>query len=276
MRFYGACSFDEEIYEYVAQNSMHLCGALSGITFPDPRYEIIRRLSPVYSIEYVYSGEGVIQEKDKIYKVSAGDFFILHPNCYHHYYANPKNPWKKIFLTLNDGNSFPTTLLKLYKIENITVFHTLNTPLNLEKIFRRLRSGDAVKASELETYVFELFAELAYHSNAAAKVSSTAEIAKNYIDKCLNTQITISKLSEYVGLSPSYLCRVFKNNYGLSPSAYIQNEKIDHAKVLLAQTSMSIKEISESFSFSDVSHFSHIFTKSVGMSPSKYREKHRL
>ena len=67
MRYYGACTFDEEIYEYVAQNSMHLCGTLSGITFPDPKYEIIRRLSPVYSIEYIYSGEGVIQEKD-VYK----------------------------------------------------------------------------------------------------------------------------------------------------------------------------------------------------------------
>ena len=89
MREYKKAQYPyEEIYEYIGTSDTQIFRLISGVTYPGPDYDLERKHARSHTIEYIYEGEGVVQEDSHIYKVSAGDFFILHPNTFHHYYSS--------------------------------------------------------------------------------------------------------------------------------------------------------------------------------------------
>lgn len=58
---------------------------------------------------------------------------------------------------------------------------------------------------------------------------------------------------------------------GNSPMAWLYAARIERAKHLLMSTGQSVAEVSECVGFRDVSHFSRMFRKQVGVSPGRYR-----
>ncbi len=93
----------------------------------------------------------------------------------------------------------------------------------------------------------------------------------DYIYEHLHTRITIHDLSEYVGLNPSYLSRLFKKETGTTVSAYIQNKKIETAQNMLVYSDYTLSQISSILAFPSQSYFTEIFHKRTGMTPTKYR-----
>ena len=77
-----------------------------------------------------------------------------------------------------------------------------------------------------------------------------------------------------MNLSKSQISREFKKYYNLTPYQYLLNRRITIAQNLLAKTSISIKEISDSLCFADEYYFSNIFKKKNSISPLAYRKLH--
>lgn len=265
-------SFKEEIYQYIGTPYTPILHSLSGISFPDPTYEMKRKNSYLYSLEYVYEGEGTIQQNNEIYNVSAGDFFILHPGTYHHYYANKKKPWKKIFFTLDANPAFIDALMKLYDIENLVYLPKVYNPNRLEEIFELVKNDDGKIHRRLENIVFNMIAEISDAQKKLQYDSSKVSTAKKFIDKRITTKITISEISEYVNLDVSYFTRLFKKTYGMSPTAYILQKKIEESKYLLRETALSINDIANHYSFTDAAHYIRSFINATGISPTQYRK----
>lgn len=265
--------FKEEIYQYIGTPDTLILHSLSGITFPDPTYEIQRTNSDMYSIEYIYEGEGAIQQNGNIYKVSAGDFFILHPHTFHHYYSSRKNPWKKIFFTVDSNHRFIDALLKLYNIEDLVYLPKVYHPNRLEEIFELLKHDDGNTHRKLENIVFNMFAEIADIKNMFEYTSSKISVAKKYIDKKITGKITVSDVCRHVNLDISYFGRLFKKTYGMTATEYILQQKIEQSKYLLTNTALSIYDIACNYSFTDSSHYIRSFIKITGISPSQYRNQ---
>ena len=95
---------------------------------------------------------------------------------------------------------------------------------------------------------------------------------KEYIYSHLKERITIEDLADELGVSASYLSRLFKKETGDSVSAYIRRQKIDMAKNLLQYIEYSMIEIANRLSFSSQSHFIQQFREYTGMTPKKYRD----
>lgn len=76
-------------------------------------------------------------------------------------------------------------------------------------------------------------------------------------------------------LNPSYFSQVIKSKTGKSPTQWIAERTISFAKSLLKNTSKSIKEITYAIGFMETAHFSNFFKKQTGISPTRYREKHK-
>lgn len=95
---------------------------------------------------------------------------------------------------------------------------------------------------------------------------------KDYIYSHLKERITIEDLSDELGVSASYLSRLFKKETGDSVSAYIRRQKIDMAKNLLQYSDYSMIDIANRLSFSSQSHFIQQFREYEGMTPKKYRD----
>ena len=67
--------------------------------------------------------------------------------------------------------------------------------------------------------------------------------------------------------------RSFKKKYGTTPHKYLIDIRIDRAKNLLLNRNITLTEIADYLCFSSLYHFSNVFKKRVGISPSMYAEK---
>lgn len=107
---------------------------------------------------------------------------------------------------------------------------------------------------------------LPQHTSALVK-RAVAYFHQNY-DRVLSRW----EIAETIGVSESYLSRVFRQELGVSPWEYLNRYRILQAKRLLSCTSDSIKTIAPKVGFRDPAYFSRVFRKTTGLSPSEYRE----
>ena len=93
-----------------------------------------------------------------------------------------------------------------------------------------------------------------------------------YIHKHYDAALTRKELAGYVGVSERHLNRCFVQETCLTPLNYLNRYRIQQAKILLEQNQLTITEVMGRAGFSDSSHFSRIFRREVGVSPSAYKK----
>ncbi|MCI9381406.1 MAG: helix-turn-helix transcriptional regulator [Dorea sp.] len=101
-------------------------------------------------------------------------------------------------------------------------------------------------------------------------------LCKEYIYSHIKERITVEDLADELGVSASYLSRLFKKETGDSVSAYIRRQKIEMAKNLLQYSEYTMIDIANRLSFSSQSHFIQQFREYVGMTPKKYRDLNHM
>jgi AraC family transcriptional regulator, arabinose operon regulatory protein len=82
---------------------------------------------------------------------------------------------------------------------------------------------------------------------------------------------SIAEMAKKCGLSASQFGRTFSAVIGSSPNAFIMEQRIERAKSLLAESTLSIGEIADALNYKDLFYFSRQFKKMTGSSPSDYR-----
>lgn len=99
------------------------------------------------------------------------------------------------------------------------------------------------------------------------------KIALDYINKNYCSKLTLEAIAENVGISTSYLSRVFKAETGQNISNYITKLKMEKAASLIkaANSETYLKEISYQVGIEDQLYFSRLFKKYFGVSPSEYK-----
>ena len=80
---------------------------------------------------------------------------------------------------------------------------------------------------------------------------------------------TLSELAHLVGLSPFYLLRIFEQEVGIPPHAYLESIRIRQAQRRLI-CGTPIAEVAYELGFSTQSHFTHRFKRLLGVTPGQY------
>lgn len=130
---------------------------------------------------------------------------------------------------------------------------------------------------EINDYHFHACVDYATKmKNLRKKKITSKQISRciDYINDHLHEKITLNSLADHVGLNPSYLSRLFKNETGASVSEYIIKTKVDTAKNMLVYSEYSPAEIAGILAFSDQSYFTEVFRKHTGLTPKKYQSSH--
>ena len=85
--------------------------------------------------------------------------------------------------------------------------------------------------------------------------------------------ISLDKISKNMYLSPFYVSRIFKSETGETPIRHLIDIRLERARELLEENSHdSIQEIAAQVGYDDAYHFSKLFKKKYGCSPSKIRK----
>jgi AraC-like DNA-binding protein len=94
-----------------------------------------------------------------------------------------------------------------------------------------------------------------------------------YIRENLHESLSVEELSKKACMSPSHFHRIFKNELGLSPIGFINNERIKLAVSLLQNSDMKIKDIYMECGFESRSYFNRVFKTKQHISPGEYQLK---
>ncbi|MEE1014131.1 MAG: helix-turn-helix domain-containing protein [Clostridia bacterium] len=226
-------------------------------------------------LEYVIAGKGYIEDKDKTITVNAGDCFILPQNKIHHYYADKKQPWGKIWL--NFSGSLSKTVMEKYGINGICHIKNLNIYDEMQEMFSILKQVDKDDL-EISNEIFILFCKVIQKISAhittpqQLNTASIADITKRTID--MNQFHSLDDIAKFTSYSKAQIIRSFKDKYGVTPYQYALSEKLKQAKQYLENSNISIASLSLLLNFSSPNHFSSFFKRETGLTPAQYRREH--
>jgi two-component system response regulator YesN len=96
--------------------------------------------------------------------------------------------------------------------------------------------------------------------------------AQKYIAEHYAQPIGLEAISLRAGFNPTYFSALFKKETGMNFIDYLIDVRIREAKRLLADPRKTIADVAQDVGYSDVKHFSRVFTRSTGIQPSKYRK----
>jgi AraC-like DNA-binding protein len=98
------------------------------------------------------------------------------------------------------------------------------------------------------------------------------EKAKDIIEERLSTRLNVAGIAAEVGLSHNQLTRLFRRHTGRTAVGYIRYRRLERAKHLLLNTTLSIKVIGDQVGMDDPSFFSKTFHAAFGASPQCLRK----
>ncbi len=247
---------------------------MTGITYPDPNYHIKRTCSEIYCLEYIIGGEGVVQVDNSINHPVKGDLYILPKGCRHDYYSVPENPFEKIWMNIN--GTLCDELIHVYGLMGVLIVKQIDEVYPIFREFLDICENKELSIDEIHNrcalvfhkLVMTIADRLALEKGRASH--SVADEIKAYIDRNIYEHIGVDEIAKHVNLSQSQVNRLFKKNFDVTPYNYILGRKIETAKLLLKNSSLSVKEIAYKLNFADEHYFSNIFLEKVGVRPKNY------
>lgn len=124
-----------------------------------------------------------------------------------------------------------------------------------------------------DTVVALLQRHISVFETSAKESRFDLEAIDRYIDLHLSHKISVAQLAGSVFLGESQFHMLFKEQMGITPHQYVLGKRIDMARTLIEQGSLSLGQIAELTGFSGQSTFTHTFTRLQGISPSRYKKQ---
>lgn len=117
------------------------------------------------------------------------------------------------------------------------------------------------------------------HSNQAEEVLETKNFYKKNIYQAIEylqdnyaSDYSLYDLARVANFSPYHFIRVFKAQTGKTPYEYLLDLKMERARELLEKTDMTVTEMCYMCGFRNLNHFTSVFKRKFGISPSDYRK----
>lgn len=231
-----------------------------------------------YLIVLVLSGSGVLMYKNKIFPLKKGSCFFIDCTSPYYHQSDADDPWELTWVHFR-GSSTP---------EYYRLFSDLSVPALTPGAFGELRqkfSGllEVNQSSDLSAEIASCrlitdILSILLQEVVKPKVSSNPhkanlENVRHYLDQHFTEKFSLDELADTFFISKYYLCREFKNLYGITLNHYVIAKRITLAKKLLRFSPYSLEKIAGECGFYDASYFNKQFKKSEGISASDFRKK---
>lgn len=248
-----------------------------------------------FEIMYVEQGKFNLtvkkSQKNETVTINNGQFVLINSNVIHNISITEKCKIYnlEIFPETRNSTDFPVKkcLLKsknlvdmLSKENDYTILNdTENVLALLKNIHFAMRTSKQDTESQylLQSLIIALIINIGRcHKN---NLTNAQSIYVTKILKLINDELTANlspqHFAKILGVSPSYLHRLFKQSTGTTITQYVNNKRIEYAKSSLINTNTPLVEIAINAGFNTRQNFCTIFKKITGVSPSTFRKKER-
>lgn len=227
-----------------------------------------------YTISIVEKGVLPLDFRDTQVFLKPGEFVLLGPEVPHSFaYSSMMEEcsYRTVFIK---EHCLTEELRNVVREEQSTISRIVNKNLwhdylGVQESIEKGSMSDVDSIINMSQFLLKDMPESAL-SRAEIK-SPYVKTLREYILQNYTSVPDIHELSEIANISPFYLMRLFKEETGLSPHAYINQLRIHKAKEMI-ESGEPLLQISYELGFTDQSHFSKTFLKVTGVNPLKYIE----
>jgi AraC family transcriptional regulator len=177
----------------------------------------------------------------------------------------------------------PQRLESLYPLSNQLnrVGHVRGSMLSMLalRISKEMRMMDTASLLALEGLTLELIAELSRHSSLLPgwrRVPRWLARAEEILHQRSSETISLGGVAKEVDIHPVHLAREFRKFYGCTLGEYLRALRIQWACRKLSTSDTPLVEIALAAGFSNQAHFSRLFKRYTGITPTEYRSLHRI
>jgi two-component system, response regulator YesN len=111
---------------------------------------------------------------------------------------------------------------------------------------------------------------------STGQYSPIVKKAVDYILLNLGHPLTLNSIAKQIHVNPSHLSRKFKEDTGMNITEFINQKRIEEAKLYLQRRNISITDIAFMVGFNDLNYFSKVFKKLTSVTPSQYAKKRNV
>lgn len=243
-----------------------------------------------WEIMYADRGSIMVRCGDTDHVLSRGDMILLPPDHFHALHSDDTTPFNLFIISFTEatgslaplgGRVFRLTapmkeLIRAILREGKTAFVLPMPKTRRNHLQTRSNApfgGEQLIKLWLEQLLILLYRESTVPGAVETRARYDDDIASRILSLLkdhLREQLTLSDITLTLGYGKTHLSNVFKRVYGHSIMEYYEALKIDEAKYLLRDGTMSIAQISDHLGFSSPQYFSKRFSKLVKMSPRQY------
>lgn len=226
-----------------------------------------------------------LQIDEYIFNVDKGDVFLILPGISHNELPKTDCDYTAIWVTTNQNR----TALHLsgkkaggsfYTFDGYTIKSDYEINLILSNLKTEISNKSDFYTEIAKSYILQLLITAKRKINYTTNNRSIDETWKEtlvlqvqqYINSNVFRNIKLSDISHEVCISANHLNTIYKSMTGKTIMQYAEAYRIDKAKELLENSHESLASIAEQLGYYDQYHFSKIFKKETGFTPTQFRK----
>ena len=228
-------------------------------------------------------GRGYVEVDGHRNELQSGQLLIIPRHRRHTYWAADDAPWSiywmhfvgddvGYYLERTPGPGKPAGVARAAEREAVWLFRGTLSALNSGYALSNLIYA-AQSASHILSLLLYRNSALPLRASQAgpSRLESTIEFMLEHLAEPLH----LRDLAAHAGCSVSQFIDWFRNQTGQTPMAHFTQLRIRAACRLLDLTTRSVKAIAIETGYADPYYFSRVFTKGMGVSPTRYRAIHK-
>lgn len=251
-----------------------------------------RHIHKEYELYYLIQGERYYFIDSKTYHVNAGSLVLVPSGTLHKTSSiNPSDSHERILLILNEEwiNPFlrktglpplatyfeqPVVQLDDFKQKYLrrlfdNIYEEMTTKQTNYEVAIKMKLAELlILISRCSTSSTDISAPFVSQSTKHKKVNE----ATYYIKAHFREPISLQQVADAIFVSRGYLSNIFNEVTGMKLTEYVNIQRINCAKELLANSGESITDIANSCGFENITYFERIFRQITGVTPLKYRQ----
>jgi|GEM_PF-4832072 len=266
----------------------------------NPKERIGLRQSVVSSFIYLIEGKGSITIGSTVYACKQENLLYIPPGVPHLFHADPLQPMVHASIYFDWISSKPRT-------GDMSLFHygpssppaancspairfqdipaipaKLHVPKHTRAMEMYLGLIESIEQTQEEAKLYrraafeQFIAEMAsLWRNPTLKNDRRIRTVMYQMREFPQNNVSLDHWAAQLGISASYLHKLFIREIGMSPHAYALQCKLERAKKMLRETNLSVTAITDHLGFTSIHYFSRLFTNNFGESPTAYRKRLR-
>lgn len=245
-----------------------------------------------YELVYINTGAGLHHLNESSLDYESGDLFLISPGEYHSFEIKDETHFTYIKFTEGYFESkkhlapdefkigAPEFLMEMRWLKEVKILikHPCNDILratirNLALYSTHLNISNSPIAYYQLLSIFGMIKEILKERNVSVhKVEVNFEKLISFIHENIydREKLRIQTISSYFNISATYFSNYFKRHFGISYQEYLDRYRVTLIEKRLSVGGLKLKQISDEFGFTDVSHLSKTFKRVKGLGPKDF------